>query len=101
MSVSRYATVDRALWTAPTGRQVPYLRRRLLPQPGTLATLRTHVVRPGERIDTIAASEIGDAEMSWLLGDANAALRPTELAEPGNTILIPLPAGVPGPASGQ
>lgn len=101
MSVSRYASVATAVWTAPNGRQVPYLRRRLLPSPGSLATLRTHVVRPGERIDTIAASEIGDGEMSWLLGDANLALRPTELAEPGRTLLIPLPAGIPGPASGQ
>jgi hypothetical protein len=39
--------------------------------------------------------------MSWLLGDANVAMRPTELAQPGQTILIPLPAGVPGPTSGQ
>jgi hypothetical protein len=101
VSVSRYASVGTVVWTTPNGRQVPYLRRRLLPRPGSLATLRTHVVRPGERIDTIAASEIGDAEMSWLLGDANLAMRPTELAQPGRTLLIPLPAGVPGPASGQ
>jgi hypothetical protein len=101
MSVSRYANVGTVIWTAPDGRQVPYLRRRLLPAAGSLATLRTHQVLPGERVDTIAAAEIGDATMSWLLGDANMAMRPTELAEPGRTLTIPLPAGVPGPSSGQ
>ncbi|MBV8712127.1 MAG: hypothetical protein JOY56_10130 [Solirubrobacterales bacterium] len=101
MSVSRYANVGTAVWTAPSGRNVPYLRRRLLPAPGSLATLRTHEVRLGERVDTIAAAEIGDAEMSWLLADANLAMRPTELARPGGILVIPLPAGVPGAASGQ
>lgn len=101
MSVSRYANVGTAIWTAPNGREVPYLRRRLLPATHALAALRTHEVRLGERVDTIAAEEIGDAEMSWLLGDANLAMRPTELAEPGRTLVIPLPAGVPGAASGQ
>ncbi len=101
MSASRYASVGRAIWTAPDGRQVPYLLRRLLPAPGSHQTLRVHAVRPGERVDTIAAVELGDAELSWLLGDANLAMRPTELARPGQTLFIPLPAGFPGPASGQ
>lgn len=100
MPVSRYANVGQVIWTAPNGRQVPYLQRRLLPRAGSMATLRTHQVRPGERVDTIAAAEVGDAEMSWLLGDANLAMRPTELAEPGRTLVIPLP-GVSGPVNGQ
>jgi hypothetical protein len=101
VSVSRYATVGRAVWTAPDGRQVPYLQRRLLPAAAALATLRTHTVRAGERVDTIAAAELGDAELSWLLADANLAMRPSELAVPGRTLAIPLPAGVPGPPYAQ
>ena len=99
MSTSRYASVGTLTWRAPDGREIPYLGRRLLPHPGMLATLRVHLVRPGERADSIAAVELGDAELSWLLADANDATRPTELAQPGRLILIPLPAGVPGPAN--
>ena len=52
MSVSRYANVGQAIWTAPDGSQVPYLLRRLLPAPGTLATGGLHQVQPGERGST-------------------------------------------------
>jgi hypothetical protein len=101
MSVSRYANVGKAVWTAPDGRQVPYLLRRLLPAPGTMAAASKHRVQPGERIDTIANSALGDPTLSWQLGDANLAMRPTQLAQPGRVLVIPLPAGTPGAASGQ
>ena len=100
VSVSRYANVGQAVWTAPDGSQVPYLLRRLLPAPGTLATSGLHQVQPGERIDTIANSALGDPTLSWMLGDANLATRPTQLAQPGRVLVIPLPAGVPGAAGG-
>jgi hypothetical protein len=100
-SPSRYAAVGMATWTAPDGTVVPYLLRRFLPQLGQLATLRTHVVRPGERVDLIAYTELGDPEKSWLLADANPVKRPSDLNKPGQTIIIPLPTGVPAPASGQ
>jgi hypothetical protein len=89
MSQSRYANVGTATWVTPGGRQVPYLRRRLLPAPGSVTAGSVYVVRPGDRIDTIAAMTLGDAELSWMLGDANAAMRPTELAQPGRTLDIP------------
>ena len=98
VSVSRYANVGQALWTAPDGRQVPYLLRRLLPAPGTLATSGLHQVQLGraDRHDRRLGAR--RPELSWLLGDANLAMRPTELAQAGHTLVIPLPAGVPGPA---
>jgi hypothetical protein len=98
MSVSRYRGVGQGVWIAPDGTPVPYLLRRLLPAAGTTASLRTHEVRSGERIDTIAATELGDAELSWVLADGNLAMRPTELATPGRRLSVPLPAGVPGPS---
>lgn len=101
MSQSRYANVGTATFTTSDGRQVPYLLRRLLPAPAALATLRTHVVRLGERPDTIAATELGDAEMSWLLADANPVMRPSELAHPGHSIQVPLPAGIPTRSNAQ
>lgn len=99
MSVSRYANVGQAIWTAPDGGQVPYLLRRLLPAPGTLATSGQQQVHFGERIDTIANSTLGDPTLSWLLGDANLATRPTQLAQPGRVLAIPVSA-MPGAASG-
>lgn len=89
MSVSRYADAGRATWTTPDGRQVTYVRRRLLPAAGSIAIARVHEVRPGERVDTIAAAELGDAELSWLLADANLAMRPSELGRPGRRLSIP------------
>jgi hypothetical protein len=101
MSQSRYASVGTAVYTTPDGRQVPYLLRRLLPAPSAFATRKLHAVRPGERYDTIAATELGDAGLSWLLADANAVMSQGELARPGRTIRIPLPAGVPAPPHAQ
>lgn len=98
MSISRYANVNQAIWTAPDGSQVPYLRRRLLPAPGTLATAGQHQVKLAERIDTIANSTLGDPTLSWLLADANLATRPTQLAQPGRILVIPVSATMPGAA---
>jgi len=100
MSVSRYANVGQAIWTAPDGSQVPYLLRRLLPAPGSLATASLYQVQLGQRIDTIANATLGDPTLYWLLGDANLAMRPTGLAQPGQVLVIPLPAGTPGAANG-
>ena len=102
MSVSRYANVGQAIWIAPDGSRVPYLLRRLLPAPGTLATAGLHQVQLSEcdRIDLIANATLGDPTLSWLLGDANLGTRPTQLAQPGLVLVIPQPAGVPGAAGG-
>lgn len=90
----RYDTVGTATFTTSDGRQVRYLRRRFLPQPGVLGSGRPHVVAPGERVDLIAAGELGDAEQSWLLADANAAMRPSDLSATGRVILIPVHGGL-------
>jgi hypothetical protein len=94
-SVSRYASVGTATWTAPDGSQVAYLLRRFLPQPGMLATQRTHRVRQGDRVDFIAYVQLGDPQLSWLLADANPVSRPSQLNQPGLIINVPLPQGVP------
>ena len=99
-SPSRYATVGTATWTAPDGTAVPYLLRRFLPQAGQLTTLRTYVVGPGERADLIAYTQLGDPELSWLLADANLVDRPSDLGQPGRTIVVPAPPGVPPGVSG-
>lgn len=95
MSASRYSNVGQAIWTAPDGSKVPYLLRRLLPPAGSMATASLYQVQLSDRIDTIANATLGDPTLSWQLGDANLATRPTELAQPGIVLVIPVP-GAPG-----
>lgn len=101
MSVSRYANVGQAVWTAPDGSQVPYLLRRLLPALGSMATASRYHVQSWDRIDTIANATLGDPTLSWLLGDANLAMRPTQLAQPGTVLVIPVPGATSGAPGGQ
>jgi hypothetical protein len=94
---SRYYNTEIATLTTAGGEPLPYLRRRFLPPSSRFATLRAHVVLGGERLDRIAAQEIGDAEMFWRLCDANDAMQPDELtAEVGRRLRVTLPEGIPG-----
>jgi hypothetical protein len=54
-------------------------------------------VKEGDRLDNITNQFIGDPERFWQICDANNVLEPAELTEqPGNTIRITLPQGIPG-----
>jgi hypothetical protein len=88
-SPSRYDAASPLTLSADDGRTVPYLRRRFLPRPATMTASSHFVVRAGQRHDLIAALALDDPELSWLLADANAAARPSELARPGRVIVIP------------
>jgi nucleoid-associated protein YgaU len=61
-----------------------------------MALLEEHVVAEGERLDQIAAQRLGDPEQWWRIADANDALVPAELEEPGTTLRITRPDGIPG-----
>jgi len=91
----RYAATTVLTMPVTDGRTIPYLARRFLPQPGALATTGTMQVSAGQRDDLIAAVTLGDATMSWLLADANAVQRPSELGRPGRTISIPAAGQLP------
>ena len=93
---SRYAGVETAAHVQPDGTTAVYLRRRFVPPAAGFTTIQEHVVGDGERLDLIAARYLGDSEQFWRLCDANDAMRPEELVEPGRTIAIALPQGVPG-----
>jgi hypothetical protein len=96
-ATSRYSGIEIAYLVAADGRQIAYLRRRILPAPEQLALLTEHVVTQGERLDRITAQYLGDPEMFWRLCDANRAMRPDELTETvGRRLRITLPAGIPG-----
>ena len=93
---SRYVWIDTAERVLPDGTRVVYLLRRFVPQPGELADLQLHTVAEGERLDRVAASYLSDPEQFWRICDANAALRPDDLMEPGRVLRITLPHGFPG-----
>lgn len=94
---SRYHGIPLATWVAPDGREIVYLRRRFLPRPGDLATVREHAVSAGDRLDLIAAEHLGDPGAWWQVADANGAVDPAPLtAEPGRVLRIALPSGFPG-----
>jgi nucleoid-associated protein YgaU len=96
---SRYYGFSVLQYTAPNGQVIPYLARRIVPQPGApnYATINTYSVRQGDRLDLIAAKYLGDPLMAWLICDANGAMKPDDLvATPGTVLAITTPQGVPG-----
>ncbi|GAA1382109.1 hypothetical protein GCM10009639_00820 [Kitasatospora putterlickiae] len=94
---SRYHGVPVVVRTEPDGRQVPYLRRRLLPRPDGLTPLAEHTVSAGDRLDLLAHRYLGSADQWWRIADANPVVDPRELtATPGRRITIALPGAVPG-----
>lgn len=96
-ATSRYYGITVATLTAADGGQTPYLCRRFLPSADSFALLRMHVVNQSERMDLIAASELGDPTAFWRICDANNAMRPDDLtAVIGTSLRITLPQGIPG-----
>jgi len=94
---SRYSGVPTRTFTAPDGRQLPYLSRRFSPPPEAFATMAYRIVTEGERLDQIAAETIGNPEVFWLHCDANRTIWAEELEQPGTELRLTLPEGVPGP----
>lgn len=94
---SRYYGLETAEFTTPEGKQVKYVRRRLLPAAERFALLQEHVVSGGDRLDNITAQYLGDPEQFWRICDANNVIDPDELTRViGTRIRITLPEGVPG-----
>ena len=89
------------LFTAPDGRQIPYVPRRFLPA-DTQAVLPQSVgVRPTERLDNVAARVLGDSEQFWRLADVNSGMNPFTLLDETNARLnVPSPHDVSQWASG-
>jgi nucleoid-associated protein YgaU len=96
---SRYYGYGVLQYAAPNGQTIPYLMRRIVPQPGApnYATINQYTVQQGDRLDRIAAKYLGDPLMAWLICDANGAMAPHDLvATPGQVLAITTPQGVPG-----
>ncbi|MFE0022441.1 LysM domain-containing protein [Amycolatopsis sp. NPDC059021] len=96
-TTSRYQGIPTAVHETADGRKIVYLRRRILPHPEDLAQIGEHTVKPGERLDNVAAKELGDAERFWQVADANRAMDPAALTvHPGRKLRITLAPGTPG-----
>ena len=96
---SRYYGSGTLTYVTPAGETITYLARRIVPQPGppNFATIATHSVRQGDRLDLIAAKYLGDPLIFWLICDANGAIEPSDLvATLGKVLNITTPQGVPG-----
>ena len=93
---SRYNGLPLLNHVDANGREVTYLARRVVPPPDRFATMQTHTVQDGDRLDSISARHTGDPEQWWRLADANGAIKPAELIEtPGSTLRITLGEGIP------
>jgi len=96
---SRYHSIEISRSELEDGREVPYLKRRFLPLSEQFQVLHERLVTEGDRLDNIAAQELGDPEQFWRLCDANNAKHPLELEVVGRILLITLPEGLPGTAN--
>jgi hypothetical protein len=95
---SRYYGLPVLTSQTSTGDQIAYVSRRFLPQTDEFDLLLLHTVTEGERLDNITAQYLDDPQQFWRVCDANGAMSPFDLvAEPGQTIRITLPQGIPGP----
>jgi hypothetical protein len=95
---SRYHGLPILTHERPNGRKIAYFDRRFVPQQDRFATLLEHEVQEHERLDHLAGTYLNDAEQFWRIADANNELDPVELtAEPGRTVRITLPEGIPEP----
>jgi nucleoid-associated protein YgaU len=96
---SRYAGAPILAHDPGDGRPpVPYLGRRLVPQPERLGQLGEHAVVAGDRLDNIAHRYLGDPELWWRIADANLAAHPDELTVVGRRLRMTVPEGLPGVA---
>jgi len=98
-ATSRYYTIETAELTVRDAagelRVVRYVRRRFISGAPSNATLVSHSIVQGERLDHLAARYLGDPTQFWRICDANDVLRPEELVEqPGGRVDIPLPGGL-------
>ena len=95
-ATSRYHGVEIATLELDD-RTISYLRRRFVPASDRFALLHEHIVTAGDRLDNIAAQDLGDPELFWRIADANDAIRPDELIETvGRRLRITLPEGIQG-----
>jgi len=87
---SRYYSLETVAFILPDGREVRYIRRRFLPRAEDMPLL-AEVTVTGDRLDVITFRTLGDAQHFWRVCDANNAMNPVDLTEPGRKLRIATP----------
>lgn len=90
-SKSRYYVLETATFVTDDGRSIAYKRRRFLPEGKELPLFTETKVEQSDRLDLIANRTIGDPEQFWRVCDANDAMNPFDLTEPGKWLSVPIP----------
>ena len=88
---SRYNGVPTAELETTNSEKTVYLRRRFIPDPATLVTVGEVQVQGGDRLDRLAATNLGDPIQFWRIAQV-----PSELERPGDTLRLTLPAALGG-----
>jgi hypothetical protein len=83
---SRYEKVPTTWLTNPSGRRIAYKATRFIPRTDAI---EGHWVTADERLDHIAWQHYRDPERFWRICDANTALWPDDILEPGAVLGIP------------
>jgi hypothetical protein len=87
---SRYEKVQ-TLWTTDaSGRRIAFKATRFIAR---TEPIEGHWVTSDERLDHIAWQHFRDAERYWRICDANGALWPDDVLEPGTVLGIPTAEG--------
>jgi nucleoid-associated protein YgaU len=86
---SRYYRIDNATRQTADGRRVTYKRRRFPPPASVFQAQAVTPVKPGDRLDLIAARTLGDPLQFWRIADANDALNPFDLVESRRFLVVP------------
>lgn len=83
--------MENATFITPDGRKMTYKRRRFLPHGENMPLLAEITPIQGDRLDLIAFRTLGDPELFWRICDANNAMNPEDLIEPGRIIRVAVP----------
>jgi nucleoid-associated protein YgaU len=83
---SRYQNVATYQIAVSGGRTLTALKIRLIP-PTPAGFI--HVVTADDRLDLLSYQFYRNPEKFWLIADANTAMDPEDLLEPGRQLLIP------------
>jgi hypothetical protein len=94
-STSRYAQVQvDSLHVTRNGVpiEIPFFKRRFIPPLTGQITFVQHLVKQGDRIDTITTKYLNDPTLFWRIADFNVVFKADELTEtPGRNLQIALP----------
>ena len=91
---SRYYSIETATMELAGGRRIRYKRRRFLPQAEDMQLLVEVPVTASDRLDLIAFRTLGEPDQYWRICDANNAMNPDSLLDPGGApVRVPIPTG--------